>query len=218
MSSGADTRLRRIPERGSKDFATACAIIDATIICHVGFSLDGQPYVVPMACAREGRNLLIHGSVASRLLKSLGGGLPCCVTVTHLDGVVLARSSFHSSMNYRSVMVFGTATQVTGAALGRALDVLVDHLTPGRRADIREPTRKEINATTLLSLPIEVFTTKVRTGPPDEPASDVSAPIWAGVVPLAVRAGTPIDAPDLPGDIAAPDYLQRIESDIFRGQ
>jgi nitroimidazol reductase NimA-like FMN-containing flavoprotein (pyridoxamine 5'-phosphate oxidase superfamily) len=209
VDTKADTRLRRLPERGSKDFALACAIIDEARIGHVGFTLDGQPYVVPMAVARDGKNLLLHGSVASRLVKNLAGGLPCCVTVTHLDGLVLARSAFNSSMNYRSVMVFGSARPVTDPdEKARGLDVLTDHLLPGRRAELRAPKRKELNATTLLRLPIEQFSVKTRNGPPDDPASDIQAPVWAGVVPLVLRAGKPEAAPDLPAGIPVPNYLK----------
>ena len=204
----ADTRLRRLPERGSKDFDLACAIIDDARIGHVGFTLDGQPYVVPMAVARDGRNLLLHGSVVSRLMKNLAGGLPCCVTMTHLDGLVLARSAFHSSMNYRSVMVFGSAAAVTEPEEKvRGLDVLTDHLLPGRRAELRASTRKELNATTLLRLPIEQFSVKSRNAPPDDPANERDVPIWAGVIPLALTAGKPEAAPDMPAGIALPRYL-----------
>jgi len=206
----ADTRLRRLPERGSKDFDLACAIIDAARIAHVGFTLDEQPYVVPMAVARDGQQLLLHGSVASRLMKNLAAGLPCCVTVTHLDGLVLARSAFHSSMNYRSVMVFGCASAVTDPAEKRhGLDVLTDQLLPGRRAELRDPTRKEMNATTLLSLPIERFSVKTRNGPPDDPSNETQVPVWAGVIPLALEPGKPEAAPDMPAGIALPRYLRR---------
>lgn len=208
MTGKADTRLRRLPEQGSKDFDLACSIIDAARIGHVGFVLEELPYVVPMALARDGRNLLLHGSVASRLMKSLAAGLPCCVTVTHLDGLVLARSAFHSSMNYRSVMVFGSATPITDPKQKvRGLDVLTEHLLPGRLAELRASTRKELNATTLLSLPIERFSVKTRSGPPDDPANERRVPVWAGVVPLSVQAGHPIPAPDLPEGIEIPAYL-----------
>jgi nitroimidazol reductase NimA-like FMN-containing flavoprotein (pyridoxamine 5'-phosphate oxidase superfamily) len=209
MSVTADTKLRRLPERGSRDFDLACSIIDEARICHVGFALEGQPYVIPMALGRDEDRLLLHGSVVSRLVTKLAEGLPCCVTVTHLDGLVLARSAFHSSMNYRSLMVFGTAHAVTDeAAKERGLDALVDHLAPGRRADLRPSTRKELNATTLLALPIETFSIKCRTGPPGDAASDIEAPIWAGVVPLALTAGDALDAPDLAAGIPQPDYLR----------
>lgn len=211
MTSQANTRLGRHPERGGQDFETACAIIDAAHVCHVGFTLDAQPYVIPMACARLEQELLLHGSVVSRLMKEASQGLPICATVTHLDGLVLARSAFHSSMNYRSVMVFGTARLVTDASeKSRGLDALVDHLLPGRTAEVRPSTRKELNATTLLALPIEVFTTKMRTGPPDEPSADVDDPVWAGVIPLSVEAGAPLDAPNLAAGIPFPERLKAL--------
>lgn len=208
MTAKADTRLRRLPEQGSKDFSLACSIIDEARICHVGFVLDEQPYVIPMALARDGKQLLLHGSVASRLMKNLAAGLPCCVTVTHLDGLVLARSAFHSSMNYRSVMVFGRARAISDAEEKvRGLDVLTAHLLPGRLAELRPSTRKELNATRLLSLPIERFSVKTRSGPPDDPANERGVPVWAGVVPLSLQAGPPEPAPDMPAGIAAPAYL-----------
>lgn len=211
MTAQADIRLRRLPERGSRDIALACAIIDAARIAHVGFAIDGQPYVVPMAVARDDASLLLHGSVASRVMKHLAAGLPCCVTVTHLDGLVLARSAFHSSMNYRSVMVFGSAAAVTDPEEKlRGLDVLTEHLLPGRLTDLRAATRKELDATTLLRLPLERFSIKTRTGPPDDPASETQAPIWAGVVPLSLQAGQPEPAPDMPAGIAEPEYLRNL--------
>lgn len=198
MATSADTQLRRLPERGSKDFDLACSIIDEAKICHVGFTLDEQPYVIPMALGREGDQLLLHGSVVSRLMKNLAGGLPCCVTVTHLDGMVLARSAFHSSMNYRSLVVFGKAVEVTDPKQkARGLDTLVNHLVPGRTAELRPSTRKELNATTLLSLPIDTFSIKSRNGPPSDAASDLEEKVWAGVVPLSLSPGEPEDAPDL---------------------
>jgi nitroimidazol reductase NimA-like FMN-containing flavoprotein (pyridoxamine 5'-phosphate oxidase superfamily) len=205
----ADTQLKRLPERGSKDFKLACSIIDEARICHVGITLDQQPYVIPMALGRNGRELLLHGSVVSRLVKSLAEGLPCCVTVTHLDGLVLARSAFHSSMNYRSVMVFGKAKLVNDPEEKRkGLDALVEHLVPGRLTELRESTRKELNATSLLSLPIETFSIKTRRGPPSDAASDLSAPVWAGVIPLGLKPGKPQDAPDMREKRPLPDYLK----------
>jgi hypothetical protein len=208
MSVQADTQLKRLPERGSQDFELACSIIDEAKICHVGFSVEGQPYVVPMALGRSGKQLLLHGSVVSRLLKNLADGASCCVTVTHLDGLVLARSAFHSSMNYRSLMVFGTARLVDDPEEKRqGLDALVEHLAPGRMAELRESTRKELNATSLLSLPLETFSIKSRTGPPSDATSDISTPVWAGVIPLKVTDGTPVTAPDMVHEIDPPDYL-----------
>ncbi len=208
MTGQADTRLRRLAERGSHDFELACEIIDAARICHVGFVADGYPYVVPMVVARDGQNLLLHGSKASRFMCNLGAGIPCCVTITHLDGLVLARSAFHSSMNYRSVMVFGTANRITNPDQKIAgLNVLTEHLLPGRLAELRAPTRKELNATALLALPIEKFSVKRRSGPPDDPLNERAVPIWAGVVPLDLRTGEPEPAPDLPHGVDTPAYL-----------
>ena len=209
MTAKADTRLRRLPERGSTDFKLACDIIDEAKICHVGFTLEDQPYVIPMALGRDGNNLLLHGSAVSRLMKNLADCLPCCVTVTHLDGMVLARSAFHSSMNYRSLMVFGNAVEVTDAhEKSRGLDVLVDHLVPGRAEELRASTRKELNATSLLSLPIETFSIKSRSGPPNDVASDLNADVWAGVIPMSLGEGEAIDAPDLETEAAAPKLFR----------
>jgi nitroimidazol reductase NimA-like FMN-containing flavoprotein (pyridoxamine 5'-phosphate oxidase superfamily) len=204
----ADTRLRRLPERGSHDLDLACEILDAARICHVGFVLEDQPYVVPMALGRREFDLLLHGSVVSRLITNLGEGLPCCVTVTHLDGLVLARSAFHSSMNYRSVMVFGNAVAITTPEEKlAALDALVEHLAPGRLAELRKSTRKELNATNILRLPIETFSIKQRSGPPSDATNDIDLPVWAGVIPITLTEGQPEDAPDLPEGIPMPGYL-----------
>jgi len=208
MTPPADTRLKRLPERGSHDFETACTIIDEAKICHVGFTLEDQPYVVPMALGRDGDRILLHGSVVSRLMRELAGGLPCCVTVTLLDGLVLARSAFHSSMNYRSLMVFGRAESIEEPdEKMRCLDALVNHLVPGRAAELRPSTRKELNATTLLALPIETFSIKSRSGPPSDAAADLDADVWAGVVPLSMQAGAPQDAPDLKNGPRPRNYL-----------
>jgi nitroimidazol reductase NimA-like FMN-containing flavoprotein (pyridoxamine 5'-phosphate oxidase superfamily) len=211
MSNQPDTRFRRLREKGSRDFDLACSIIDEARMCHVGFAKDGHPYVLPMAMARDGKSLLMHGSIASRLMQSLESGLPCCVTITHLDGLVLARSAFNSSMHYRSVMIFGVAKPVTEFAdKQRGLDLLTDHLLPGRRADIRPSTRKEINATMLLSLPLDTFTVKVGNKPPDDPEKDLESHAWAGVLPLQLKAGKPVAAPDLKPGIEVPAYVRRL--------
>jgi len=208
MTQNADTNFKREPGRGSHDFKLACEVLDAGKVGHVGFSVNDHPYVIPMSYARLDDQLLIHGSVASRLMKNLSAGLRCCVTVTHFDGLVYARSAFNSSMNYRSVMVFGHARLLTDIdEKQRGFETLVDHLMPGRRADLRESTIKELNATSLLALPIETFSVKRRTGPPSDSKSDMGARIWAGVVPLELTAGAPIDAPDLLPGVERPDYL-----------
>jgi nitroimidazol reductase NimA-like FMN-containing flavoprotein (pyridoxamine 5'-phosphate oxidase superfamily) len=163
-----------------------------------------------MALARDGENLLLHGSIASRLMKSLAGGLNCCVTVTHLDGLVVARSAFNSSMHYRSVMIFGQATEITDLdEKKQSLDILTEHLIPGRLAEIRPSTRKELNATTLLSLPIREFTVKISNSPPDDAAGDLDAAVWAGVIPFTLKAGTPQPAPDLKAAFPVPGYLAK---------
>jgi len=208
MTAQANTQLKRLPERGSKDFDLACSIIDEARMCHVGVTLDGQPYVIPMALGRNGSVLLLHGSVVSRLMNSLSAGLSCCVTVTHLDGLVLARSAFHSSMNYRSVMVFGTARLISDPDEKQiALDALVEHLAPGRLEELRPSSQKELNATSILRLPIETFSIKSRSGPPSDAASDLSARVWAGVIPLELTAGRPVDAPDMAEKLPLPEYL-----------
>ena len=208
MTQKADTKFKREPKRGSHDFKLACEILDAGKVCHVGFTLDEQPYVVPMAYARMDKQLLIHGSVASRVMKNLASGLRCCVTVTHFDGLVYARSTFNSSMNYRSVMVFGVARPITDLDEKRlGVQALVDHLMPGRRADLRKSTIKELNATSLLALPIETFSSKCRVGPPSDNKSDMDTPVWAGVVPLELQKGEPVDAPDILPGITRPGYL-----------
>lgn len=208
VTQKADIKFKREPKRGSHDFKLACEMLDAGKICHVGFTLDEQPYVMPMAYARMGQQLLIHGSVASRLITNLASGLRCCVTVTHFDGLVYARSTFNSSMNYRSVMVFGVAHPIIDLDEKRlAVQTLVDHLMPGRRADLRKSTIKELNATSLLALPIETFSTKCRTGPPSDSKSDMDTPVWAGVVPIELNTGEPVDAPDILPGIVRPDYL-----------
>jgi nitroimidazol reductase NimA-like FMN-containing flavoprotein (pyridoxamine 5'-phosphate oxidase superfamily) len=212
MTAKPDTRLRRLPDKGRKDIQLARDIIDEARVCHVGFTVDGQPYVVPMALGRDGDRILLHGSVVSRLMKNLASGMPCCVTITHLDGMVLARSAFNSSMNYRSLMVLGTATLISDdAEKKRGLDILVEHLLPGRLADLRPSTRKEINATTLLSLPLETWSIKVGEGPPDDTRSDIKTPIWAGVVPLKLKAGKPQAAPDMVPGMPLPDYLKNLD-------
>jgi nitroimidazol reductase NimA-like FMN-containing flavoprotein (pyridoxamine 5'-phosphate oxidase superfamily) len=208
MEQNADTKFKREAELGSHEFKLACDILDAGKICHVGFTQDDQPYVVPMSYARMGKQLLIHGSVASRLMKNLASGLRCCVTVTHFDGLVYARSTFNSSMNYRSVMVFGVARLIVDLEeKRRSIQALVDHLMPGRRVHLRKSTSKELNATSLLALPIETYSSKCRTGPPDDKKSDLDAAVWAGVVPLQLSPGEPVDAPNLSPGIKQPDYL-----------
>src|SRR5256714_1696829 len=179
------TAVRRHPERGVYDRAAIDAILDESLICHVGFEVDGQPYVIPTIHARMGDDLYLHGSPASRMLRTIGEGIDVCVTVTLLDGLVLARSVYHHSLNYRSVLVLGRAREVTDPAEKlRAMEAVVEHVVPGRWADARRPTEKEIAGTSILALPLDEASAKMRNGPPKDNAADMELPGWAGVVPL----------------------------------
>jgi hypothetical protein len=204
------TTLRRLPARGRFDRAAVNAILDEALVCHVGFAVEGQPFVMPTTYARVGDRLLIHGSAASRMLRTLSGGVPVCVTVTLLDGLVLARSAFHHSMNYRSVVVLGTAREVTGEAEKRAaLDAIVEHVLRGRSVQTRPATTRELKATSVLSLPIEEASAKVRTGPPVDDEEDYGLPWWAGVLPLAIVPAAPVPDPRLGAGIALPENVAR---------
>lgn len=203
------TRLKRLPKRGVHDFATIAAILDEGFFCHVGFVAGGQPYVIPTGYGRKGRTLYIHGSFASRMLNELATGIPMCLTVTLVDGLVLARSGFHSSVNYRSVVVLGTAAVVEGEEKGAALEIISEQILPGRWADIRWPNRKELKATTVLKLRINEASAKIRTGPPNDDEKDYALKCWAGVLPLQLTPGEPVADPRLPHDIPVPDYARR---------
>jgi uncharacterized protein len=202
------TTLKRLPKRGSHDSETMYAILDEALICHVGFVVNGAPVVIPTIHWRDGDTLYFHGSAASRMLRSLREGVEACVTVTLLDGLVLARSAFHHSMNYRSVVVFGTAREVTDREEKlRALDALVEHVVRGRSAEVRGPNEAELRQTMLLALPIEEASAKVRTGPPVDDEEDYSLPVWAGVLPAHLEFGSAI--PDQRSAAAIPDYVTR---------
>ena len=194
------TQVRRLPKRGVYDKAEVYSILDAGYVCHVGFVADGQPCVMPTGYARAGDRLYIHGSPASRMLRALEGGADVCVTVTLLDGFVLARSAFHHSMNYRSVVVFGRARLVTDPGEKvEALRAFTDHVVPGRWAEVRQPNEGELKATKVLALPLDEASAKVRTGPPIDDEEDYSLPVWAGVVPVRMEVGEPVaDARLLP--------------------
>ena len=205
----ARTRVVRESERGVYDRATAYQILDEGFICHVGFAVDGQPFVIPTGYGRVGDSLYIHGSAASRMLRNLDQGVPVCVTVTLLDGLVLARSIFNHSMNYRSVVVLGTAKAVTDPAEKlEALRLLSEHILPQRWAEARQPNERELKATSVLRLPIEEFSAKVRQGPPIDDEPDYSFPVWAGVIPLNITTGTPINDPRLDPSTPVPGYVQ----------
>lgn len=196
MTPTARTQVKRLPKRGQYDRETIYRILDEGFLCHVGFVHDGAPVVIPTGYARSGDRLYIHGSAASRMLRTLDQGVPVCVTVTLLDGLVLARSAFHHSMNYRSVVVFGTAKAVTDEVeKTEALRLFTEHVVPGRWDHIRWPTAQELKATTVLSLPIEEASAKVRMGPPLDDEEDYALQVWAGVLPLKLTSGAPVPDP-----------------------
>jgi uncharacterized protein len=203
------TTVRRLPARGSYDRAVIHAILDEALICHVGFVVDGRPFVIPTLHVRVGDRLYMHGSPGSRMLKAMAGGVEVCVTATLIDGLVLARSAFHHSMNYRSVAVFGVAVAVDDPdEKARVLQALSEHLVPGRWRDVRGPSPGELKATSVLSLPIDEASAKVRTGPPIDDEEDYAVPAWAGVVPLSLRAGEPVPCPRLDPGIELPAYAR----------
>jgi nitroimidazol reductase NimA-like FMN-containing flavoprotein (pyridoxamine 5'-phosphate oxidase superfamily) len=203
------TRVVREPERGVYDREAAYRILDEGFICHVGFAVDGQPFVIPTSYGRKDANLYIHGSAASRMLRQMKDGVAVCVTVTLLDGLVLARSVFNHSMNYRSVMILGKATLVDDSEEKLiALRALSEHILPGRWDDARQPNERELKATSVLRVPIEEFSAKVRTGPPIDDAEDYAFPTWAGVVPLEMKAGEPISDPKMNPKQEVPRYAR----------
>lgn len=202
------TTVRRLPKRGAYDRETINAILDEAFICHVGFVVDGQPYVIPTGFARIGDDVYIHGSSASRMLKNLSKGIDVCVTVTLIDGLVLARSAFHHSINYRSVVILGKAEMVTEPdEKNKALEAFTEHVVPGRWAEVRGPTELELKATAVQRLPITEASAKIRTGDPVDNDEDYSMDVWAGVLPLKLTPGTPIADAKLTAAIEIPEYV-----------
>lgn len=203
------TRVRRIPKRGAYDRATIDAVLDEGLVCHAGFVVDGQPFVIPTLYARDGDRVILHGSAASRMLTTLDGGVDVCITVTLADGLVVARSAFHSSMNYRSVMLLGRARAITEpAARMEALRALVEHLIPGRWDDCRLPNDQEMKATLVLEMPIDEASAKIRTGPPLDEEEDYATKYWSGVLPFHGGVGAPIPDPTLLPGIDVPEYIR----------
>ncbi|MDZ4277653.1 MAG: pyridoxamine 5'-phosphate oxidase family protein [Dehalococcoidia bacterium] len=202
------TTIRRKPERGTHDFETIAGILDEGIFCHIGFVVDGQPFVVPTGYGRDGRALYIHGSAASRMLRALSKGVPVCVTVTLLDGLVLGRSAFRHSMNYRSVMVLGVARQVRGEEKVHGLRSITEHMARGRWDDARPPTPEELKATTVLKLDIEEASAKIRAGPPLDDEEDLSLRVWAGVLPFALVPQPPVPDGRLEPGVEVPAYAK----------
>lgn len=201
------TTLRRKRERGSADWALVLSVLDEGLVCHVGFSDQETTYVIPMTYARVADVLYLHGASANRTLRTIGTGAEACVTVTLLDGLVMARSAFHHSMNYRSVMLFGTPARVTDPSEQQvAAAALLDHLAPGRSGDARPPSPSELRATLLLRMAITEGSAKVRTGGPVDEDEDLSLEVWAGVIPIAMAAGAPVGEPDLPAGVTVPAY------------
>jgi nitroimidazol reductase NimA-like FMN-containing flavoprotein (pyridoxamine 5'-phosphate oxidase superfamily) len=208
LSSTERTRIRRKPDRAAGDPAALYDVLDHALLCHVGFVDDGAPVVIPTTYGRDGDTLYLHGSTGSRFMWRLAEGAPLCLTVTVLDGLVLARSVMHHSMNYRSAVVFGAGRPVTGAAeRARAFEVIVEHLIPGRWADARHPTRRESAATAVVAVDLTEASVKLRSGPPGDDAEDLALPVWAGVLPITQQIGPPVPDAHVPGDLPTPGYV-----------
>ncbi|MBI5879936.1 MAG: pyridoxamine 5'-phosphate oxidase family protein [Chloroflexi bacterium] len=202
-------RVVRVPERGQYDKDVIYPIIDEALICHVAFAVDGQPYVIPTLHARDGDSLLLHGATTSRLIKHAAAGNPLCVAVTHVDAIVLARSVFHHSISYRSAVLFGRGQLVEGdEAKNRALELFTERLIPGRWYDAREPNTQELKATSVVRVPIDLASAKMRSGPPGDDEEDLELPHWAGVIPVRTVYAEPVDAPNLKSGTSVPDYLR----------
>ncbi|HNQ14052.1 MAG TPA: pyridoxamine 5'-phosphate oxidase family protein [Pyrinomonadaceae bacterium] len=206
------TKLKRLPKRGNFDRDVVNSILDEALVCHVGFVVDGKPFVIPTSFGRIGDTLVIHGSAASRMMRNLSDGIDVCVTVTLLDGLVLARSAFHHSVNYRSVVIFGQAEKIEDEAEKEAaLKALTEHLIPGRWPETRPPNALELKATTVLTIPIEEASAKIRTGDPVDDEDDYELPFWAGIVPLKMVAGEPKDDGKLKDGVEVPEYVVKYE-------
>lgn len=200
------TSLKRSPTRGSHDFETIAGILDEAIFCHIAFVADGQPYAIPTNLGRDGRTLYIHGSSVSRMLGALDGPVSACLTATLIDGLVLARSAFHHSVNYRSVVVLGAMEAVEGDEKLHGLEVITNHVVPGRWEDVRKPRPLEMKATAVLKMPIAEGSAKIRTGGPNDDEEDYELPTWAGVLPLSLTPGTPVPDARLADGISLPGY------------
>jgi nitroimidazol reductase NimA-like FMN-containing flavoprotein (pyridoxamine 5'-phosphate oxidase superfamily) len=189
---GSRSQVKRIPKRGHYDENTLFKILDDGLICHVGFCVEGQPFVIPTLYGRNGNRIYLHGASTSRMLKSIEKGISVCITVTHVDALVLARSAFHHSMNYRSAVVFGKATKVSDDEKEKVLKIISDQVIPGRWEEVRNPNQKELKATTVLELTIDEASSKIRTGPPGDEEEDIELGIWAGLIPMNTSFGNPL--------------------------
>lgn len=204
-----DIKIHRSPHKERTDEAAKEAILKRAIVAHVGITIDDQPYVLPVLCAPHSGELLLHGSTASRLFKALASGVPACVTITLIDGLVMARSTFNSSMHYQSLMAFGAGRELTELDEKRpALQALSDHLMPNRRTELRKSTEQEIKATSIVAFPLDQVTIKVSDYDPRDDKADLDTPVWAGVVPMETIYKTPRAAEDLKFDLPAPDYIK----------
>jgi hypothetical protein len=217
MNRTKRTELRRLPDRGSHDWETIYQILDSGFLASVGFCVDGQPFVIPTLYGRDGERLYLHGSAASRMLRNLETGIAACVTVTLVDGLVLARSAFNHSMNYRSVVAFGTARKIVDREQKiKSLRVISEHLIAGRWKDVREPSETELKATAVLEFSIEEASSKVRSGPAIDDERDHDLSVWAGVLPLEMISRSPIPDDQLRESIAVPDYVLHFDTRIKR--
>jgi len=204
------TQVQRLPKRGVYDREAVYRILDEGLVCHIGFVAEGKPVVIPTGYGRKDNMLYIHGSPASRMFRALGKGADVCVTVTLVDGVVLARSAFHHSMNYRSVVIFGKATLLEDDAAKReALRVFTEHVAPGRWQEVRQPSEKELHATTVLAIPLKEVSAKVRTGPPLDDEEDYALSVWAGVLPLDLTPRAPVPDDRLAAGTVVPEYVRK---------
>ncbi len=203
------TRIRRLPEKAVGERRVIYSILDEGYVCHVAYLTDDRPVVIPTLYVRDDETILLHGSTSSGITSAARRGSPLSVAVTLVDGLVVARSAFESSVNYRSVVLHGEGTVLEGADHRRALDLMVEGLIPGRLADIREPTDLEIRKTAVVAVPIGLVSAKVSSGPPEDDPADLGTGVWAGVVPIATSYGEPIPAPDLEPDLDVPEYLSR---------
>jgi len=209
------TQVRRLPKRAVYDREAVYRILDEGLVCHIAFVADGKPVVIPTGYARDGDMLYLHGSTASRMLRTLASGVDVSVAVTLLDGLVLARSAFHHSINYRSVVIFGRATPVSDPAAKReALRLFTEHMVPGRWQDVRPPTEKELQATAVLTLPLEEASAKVRTGGPLDDEEDYALPAWAGVIPMCLTPASALPDGRLPAGVQIPQYV--LEYNLIR--
>lgn len=202
------TKIHRLAERGTTDRSRIDAILDEGMVCHLAYVVDDRPVVIPTLYARDGARLLLHGSTTSGMVRAVRRGSPLSVAITHIDGIVVARSGFHSSANYRSVVIHGYGRLLDGEEHSRALDVIVDALIPGRVADIRAPSDMERKQTAVIEIPLDEVSAKTREGGPHDDPDDLGSEVWAGIVPLSLVAGPPIPADDVTPGVPVPDYLR----------